>query len=150
MGTCVLTIGNRLSAKERAVLPGFAPSKAAPVTMLFALVAITVSWPDASAAQSVRYRIVPEESEVRYKVRERIARLNFPTDAVGATREITGAIVLDAWVSNKKRRDLALNGRLCVMSSQKRNLYLMMSGTVMNAIPPGLSTRRISCAIRSG
>ncbi len=69
--------------------------KAAPNTMLFALAAIAAGWPDASAAQSVRYRIVPEESEVRYRVRERIARLDFPSDAVGTTREITGEIALD-------------------------------------------------------
>ena len=44
--------------------------------------------------QSVLYRIVPEASEARYRVRERIARLDFPTDAVGATRDITGEIAL--------------------------------------------------------
>lgn len=76
-------------------MPRFPLLKAAPITLLLALTAITAGWPAASAAQTVRYRIVPEESEVRYRVRERIARLEFPSDAVGATREITGEIVLD-------------------------------------------------------
>ncbi len=83
------------SPKERSVLPKSTPSKSAPfaaLIVLFALAAITAVWPRASAAQSVLYRIVPEGSEARYKVRERIARLDFPTDAVGVTHDITGEI----------------------------------------------------------
>jgi polyisoprenoid-binding protein YceI len=104
-------------------LPGFAAADA-PVTVLFALAAITASWPDASAAQSVRYRIVPEESEVRYKVRERIARLNFPTDAVGATREITGALILDdaGQVTASSRFEVDL--RTLKSNRERRDRYL--------------------------
>lgn len=79
-------------------MPKFTRSKAAPLAaliVLFALAAITAVWPRASAAQSVVYRIVPEGSEARYKVRERIARLDFPTDAVGVTHDITGEIAFD-------------------------------------------------------
>ncbi len=45
--------------------------------------------------QAILYRIVPEQSEVRYRVREQLARLNFPTDAVGSTRAISGTLALD-------------------------------------------------------
>jgi polyisoprenoid-binding protein YceI len=47
--------------------------------------------PDAS----VRYHVVADASEVRYRVRERLVSLSLPNDAVGATRAVDGAIVLD-------------------------------------------------------
>lgn len=44
----------------------------------------------------VRYEVVPDESEVRYRVREQLVGLSFPNDAVGATSAVEGAIVFDA------------------------------------------------------
>jgi polyisoprenoid-binding protein YceI len=43
-----------------------------------------------------RYRVVAERSEARYLVREQLAGINFPGDAVGSTRAIDGSIALDA------------------------------------------------------
>jgi polyisoprenoid-binding protein YceI len=45
---------------------------------------------------AVRYTIVPERSEARYRIREQLAGLSFPNDAVGTTRAIEGGIALDA------------------------------------------------------
>jgi len=54
----------------------------------------------ASSAQSpeaaLRYRVVAERSEARYRVREQLAGISFPSDAVGTTRAIDGSIFLDA------------------------------------------------------
>jgi len=36
----------------------------------------------------------PEESEARYRVREQLAGFDFPNDAVGSTRRVSGALVL--------------------------------------------------------
>jgi polyisoprenoid-binding protein YceI len=44
----------------------------------------------------VRYDVVPEGSEVRYRVREQLVGLSFPNDAVGATSAVEGAVVFDA------------------------------------------------------
>ena len=44
----------------------------------------------------IRYGIVTEGSEVRYRVREQLVGVNLPSDAVGTTNAIAGAIVLDA------------------------------------------------------
>lgn len=55
--------------------------------------------PVASLAQDrapVRYGIVAEGSEVRYRVREQLAGLSFPNDAVGATGAVEGAVTFDA------------------------------------------------------
>lgn len=40
--------------------------------------------------------LAPDGNEARYRVREQLANLEFPNDAVGATSAITGALVLDA------------------------------------------------------
>jgi polyisoprenoid-binding protein YceI len=55
--------------------------------------------PVAALAQDrapARYRVVAEESEVRYRVREQLVGLSFPNDAVGATSAVEGAVVFDA------------------------------------------------------
>jgi DHA1 family bicyclomycin/chloramphenicol resistance-like MFS transporter len=43
----------------------------------------------------LRYRVVAEQSEARYRIREQLAGFNLPNDAVGATNTIEGSIVLD-------------------------------------------------------
>jgi polyisoprenoid-binding protein YceI len=44
----------------------------------------------------VRYDVVVEGSEVRYRVREQLVGLTFPNDAVGATSAVEGGVVFDA------------------------------------------------------
>jgi polyisoprenoid-binding protein YceI len=46
-------------------------------------------------AAPLRLDVVAERSEVRYRVREQLATLRFPNDAVGATRAIEGGIAVD-------------------------------------------------------
>lgn len=50
----------------------------------------------AQAAGPVRYTVVAERSEARYRIREQLAGVNFPNDAVGTTRAIEGGIAFDA------------------------------------------------------
>jgi len=38
--------------------------------------------------------VVPEKSEARYRVREQLANVSLPNDAIGRTKEVTGTIVL--------------------------------------------------------
>lgn len=49
----------------------------------------------ASRADTVRYVVAAEGNEVRYRVREQLADLDFPNDAVGATDRIRGSLTLD-------------------------------------------------------
>ena len=49
------------------------------------------------STDSTRLVLASEGNEARYRVRERIARLEFPSDAVGATNDLTGALVLDEY-----------------------------------------------------
>lgn len=47
-------------------------------------------------AVQVRFSVVADRSEVRYRVREQLASLNLPNDAVGTTSTIEGGIAFDA------------------------------------------------------
>ena len=49
-----------------------------------------------SPGASIRYSVVAERGEARYRVREQLAGLSFPNDAVGTTNAIEGGIALDA------------------------------------------------------
>ena len=54
-----------------------------------------LSTPAPPNTDSVRLVLAPEGNEARYRVRERIARFEFPSDTVGATNDLTGTMVLD-------------------------------------------------------
>lgn len=45
---------------------------------------------------TLRLVVAPEGNEARYRVREQLAGLSFPNDAVGVTTAVTGEIVVDA------------------------------------------------------
>jgi polyisoprenoid-binding protein YceI len=50
---------------------------------------------NAAAVQApVRYAVAPTGNEARYRVREQLANLPAPNDAVGVTQKVTGAIVI--------------------------------------------------------
>lgn len=51
--------------------------------------------PSASGNAPMRFTLVPEGSEARYRVREQLARLSFPSDAVGTTKALSGQIVVN-------------------------------------------------------
>jgi polyisoprenoid-binding protein YceI len=52
--------------------------------------------PPTAAAETtaIRYDVVNPDSKARYRVREQLANLTLPNDAVGETDQVTGAIVL--------------------------------------------------------
>lgn len=47
-------------------------------------------------AATLTFAVAAEGNEARYRVREQLAGLSFPNDAVGVTSAVTGAIVVDA------------------------------------------------------
>ncbi len=55
----------------------------------------TPSAPSDASAGRITYVVVSEESEARYRVREQLAGVNLPSDAVGTTRAITGVLVIE-------------------------------------------------------
>jgi len=51
--------------------------------------------PGAHSAGPVRFVVAPENNEARYFVREQLAHINFPSDAVGVTDSVTGSFAID-------------------------------------------------------
>src|SRR6476660_9839471 len=47
-------------------------------------------------ASSLRYVVAPTGNEARYRVREQLAGFDLPKDAIGATKDITGRILIGA------------------------------------------------------
>lgn len=84
--------------------------------------------PTTQAPAAVRLVLAPTGNEARYRVREQLANVSFPTDAVGSTTRLTGTLVLDAHgefvpgeskftvdlttlKSDRERRDRFIQGR---------------------------------------
>ncbi len=67
-----------------------------------ALTAAPVASPTPSAATPtaasgvIRFVLVPEKSEARYRVNEQLAGANLPNDAIGRTKDFTGTLVIRA------------------------------------------------------
>lgn len=55
-----------------------------------------VSTTPTPGAGTLRFVLVPEESEARYRVREQLANRSLPNDAVGSTRAVSGVVVFSA------------------------------------------------------
>jgi polyisoprenoid-binding protein YceI len=89
---------------------GCASTPAAPATVAPTVEPTSVSSPPAAASTApspttsgqtgadtssgaVKLELVPEKSEARYRVREQLASLSLPSDAIGKTSAITGVIV---------------------------------------------------------
>jgi polyisoprenoid-binding protein YceI len=49
-----------------------------------------------SKTDNVRYVVAPAGNEARYRVREQLAGFDLPKDAIGATRNVTGRVVIGA------------------------------------------------------
>ncbi|CAN5755084.1 YceI family protein [soil metagenome] len=69
---------------------------------MFCAVMLTGGMIDSAAAQDVgapeyvTYIVAAQENEARYLVREQLARVNLPNDAVGRTAAVSGSITIDA------------------------------------------------------
>ena len=48
------------------------------------------------AAAGLHFALSPEQSEARYRVREQLVNVSLPNDAVGATNQVTGAVVINS------------------------------------------------------
>jgi len=87
------------------MMPRFLPPARRRATAAGLLAALSlVAGPELAVGQArggaatealTRYLIAAEGNEARYRVREQLAGVSFPNDAVGVTSGITGAIVVD-------------------------------------------------------
>ena len=72
-----------------------------------------------------RFVLAPQGNEARYRVREQLAGIDFPSDAVGKTTAVTGGIVIDAngaVVKDQSKFTIDLN--TLVSDADRRDNYL--------------------------
>ncbi len=90
----------------------------------------------AKPATGTRYLLAPEGNEARFIVREQLAGATLPNDAVGSTRAISGAIVLD----KSGRVDRSVSRIVVVLDSLKsdqdrRDRYIKRRTLVTDSFP---------------
>lgn len=97
-----------------------------------ALVAINgTAW---SQAKATRLEVT-SGSKAEYRVREQLARLNFPNDAVGATESVTGAIVVNADGSFAPESRLTVDMRSLKTDEPKRDGFVRENTLETNRFP---------------
>ncbi len=84
-GAAIFALGPARESAQAAVVEG-AQARAASYTAASTL---------ASVLKSGRYVVAPEGNEARYFAREQLAGVSFPNDAIGVTKGVSGAIVID-------------------------------------------------------
>jgi polyisoprenoid-binding protein YceI len=82
-----------------------------------------------ASSDAIRLNLVADGTQARYRVREQLAALSFPSDAIGSTSAVTGSVVLNrdgtivadqskfvidltGLVSDKGQRDRFVQGNL--------------------------------------
>lgn len=48
-----------------------------------------------AAAGALRFELIPDQSEARYRVREQLVNVDLPNDAIGATKQVSGSLVVN-------------------------------------------------------
>lgn len=67
-----------------------------PFAMAVSLGSASAQAKSAPKAESLRYVVAPTGNEARYRVREQLAGFDLPKDAIGATKDVTGRILIGA------------------------------------------------------
>jgi polyisoprenoid-binding protein YceI len=78
-----------------------------------------------ASGEALRFVLAPTGNAVRYRVRERLVGRELPNDAVGETRNITGAIAIDS--SGKVMREASkfvVNAGTFVSDNNRRDGYV--------------------------
>ena len=68
----------------------------APLAIVAAIGSASAQTKSPSKTESVRYMVAPAGNEARYRVREQLAGFDLPKDAIGATKNVTGRVVIGA------------------------------------------------------
>lgn len=73
----------------------------------------------------IRYTLVPDGTEARYRSREQLARLSLPSDAVGSTKDVQGTLVLqpDGTIARDQSK-WVVDLRSLTSDSDRRDRYL--------------------------
>ena len=109
------------------VAPTLAPTAAPAATKPAPTVAPTTA-PTAAASGDVRVVMKPGSSEARFRVREQLAGVNLPSDAIGATKNISGTIIgkSDGTIV-KAQSKFRVDMRTLVSDQDRRDQFLRLN-----------------------
>jgi polyisoprenoid-binding protein YceI len=96
-----------------------------------------------AASGTTRLALAPDASEVRYTVREQLAGRSLPSDAVGTTRSVSGAIVLDpsgAPVADQSR--ISADLRTLQSDEARRDRYIRENTLEVDRFPTAVFVTR--------
>jgi len=102
---------------------------------LWTLIALLVVASLQAVAEATTLEVVPSASEARYRVREQLAGYNFPNDAVGTTRSISGTIAFDAQGRLEPGSKLTVDLRTLRSDEAKRDNYLRANTLTTASFP---------------
>ena len=76
-----------------------------------------------SSSGTIRFVLVPEKSEARFRVREQLVNVSLPNDAIGKTREFTGTLAIkpDGTLVSPDSKFVVNIGTLATDRSQRDN-----------------------------
>ncbi len=92
----VLALGAAGSLAAMGVPGGDAASRAPRTTTSHTVAGAALATRQQASSKGIRLVIVPSKTVAHYRVREQLTFFSLPTDAVGTTNAVSGAIVLDA------------------------------------------------------
>ncbi len=98
VASCATTQATTPAASPVVSSPGIEPTEAlATPTEVVSIpsTSATITPTIDTASGAVRFVVVPEKSEARYRVREQLASVSLPSDAIGKTQDISGAIAIN-------------------------------------------------------
>lgn len=84
-----------------------------------------------------------DTSTARYMIRERLARLELPNDAIGQTEKVSGSIIFDAQGSIQDSSHFIVNVATLVSDESKRDRYVR-NNTLNTAIYPEVYFKLLS------
>lgn len=99
------------------------------------LIALFVVASLSAVAEATTFEVVPSASEARYRVREQLAGYNFPNDAVGTTRSISGTITFDGEGRLGPGSKVTLDLRTLRSDEAKRDNYLRANTLATASFP---------------
>jgi len=111
------------------------PSPAVTPAVTASAVATTATLPAVAAGQTI-YRVVSHSSEARFRVKEQLAGRDLPNDAVGATKDVSGQIVLDSNGKVVKDASRIVVGLAGLKSDQDRRDNFLRQNTLDTARYP--------------
>jgi polyisoprenoid-binding protein YceI len=93
-------------------------------------------------ADTTRWVVAAEGNEARYRVREQLANLDFPSDAVGATKKVEGTIMMDGGKIVGSASKITVDLTSLATDSNMRDNYVRRRTLITDSFPTAVLVPR--------